>query len=94
MDTILKNKTAIVALALLLIAFYVLSLVFGGAVPTESESAEEKNAALVEIAGELSTIEFNQEIFSSRAYRQLIDFSTALPAEAPGRSNPFGVIGR
>ncbi len=94
MDTILKNKKAIITLAVLLIIFYVFSLFFSGTPGDVGESATETNASLVEVAGELSTIEFKKEIFSNPAYKQLVDFSAILPTDTPGRSNPFDVIGR
>lgn len=94
MDIILKNKKAIVGLAILLIAFYLYSMFSEPSVETMGENVAESNSTLVEIADELSGIQFRQEIFSNPGYKQLIDFSGALPQQTPGRSNPFEVIGR
>lgn len=94
MDTILKNKKAIIVLAALLIAFYVLSMIFSGIGTGTGENAPESNADLVEIADELSTIQFKQEIFTNPAYTQLVDFTAPLPTDTPGRTNPFDLIGR
>lgn len=94
MDIILQNKKAVIGIALLLIAFYAVSLFSTSGSMEEEPSAVETNAAIVEIAGELSGIQFKHDIFSDPGYRSLVDFSAALPQENPGRSNPFAQIGR
>lgn len=94
MDTILKNKKAIIGLAILLIAFYLYSLFSDPMAVTVEESVAQSNSSLVEIADELSSIQFRQEIFSRPGYKQLIDFSAEIPQQAQGRPNPFGIIGR
>jgi hypothetical protein len=93
MDFILKNKKTVIAFALLLVAFYVYSI-FSDPEVAGTDQMAEGAATLVEIADELSGIQFNQEIFSEPAYRQLVDFTATLPSESPGRPNPFEVIGR
>lgn len=94
MDNILKNKTAILSLVLLLIAFYAYSVFFGSesgeVVATPAESGEE----IVSLAEELSEINFRQDVFSQPGYRYLVDFSTELSSQPMGRTNPFGVVGR
>ncbi|MDO8424031.1 MAG: hypothetical protein Q7S54_00280 [bacterium] len=54
-------------------------------------SAEEN---LVKTAEELSSINFDRQLFAAPAYRFLTDFSSAFPQEPLGRSNPFDIIGR
>lgn len=94
MDNILKNKTAILSLVMLLIAFYAYSVFFGSepgeVVATPAESGEE----IVSLAEELSEINFRQDVFSQPGYRYLVDFSTELSSQPMGRTNPFGVVGR
>lgn len=52
------------------------------------------DATLVKTAAELSSIDFNNDLFAAPAYRFLTDFSIIIPQEPVGRPNPFDAIGR
>jgi|GEM_PF-5291124 len=49
-------------------------------------------AEVVSLYSSLQSITFDQTLFSSPAYRNLTDFSTPLPTETVGRSNPFDAL--
>lgn len=93
-DSLVKNKSAVVGIVILLLAFFAYSIIFksDGAPLVAEPSVEGEN--LVEIADELSNISFKQDIFASPGYKALIDFSAPLPSEQPGRRNPFDTLGR
>lgn len=93
MDLVLKNKKSVIALVLLLIAFFFYSVFFAPE-PEINAPAAVPGEDLLNIANKLSGINFNQELFKMRGYRALTDFSVAIPQEATGRTNPFEVIGR
>jgi hypothetical protein len=95
MDTIIKNKTAIVSLVLLILAFFFYSMFFGD--DSETLIAPANTAAgteLIALSKELSGISFSQDLFSTPAYRMLVDFGSEVLPQPTGRPNPFGIIGR
>ncbi len=50
-------------------------------------------ADLLQLSNGLSKVTLNQELFSSLSYRNLSDWSTALPEAPVGRANPFERLG-
>jgi hypothetical protein len=95
MDTITQNKTAILSLVLLILAFFGYSYFFGGS--SDVMVAQVNTAAgteLIELSRELSGINFNQDLFATPGYRQLVDFGSEVLPQPIGRPNPFGAIGR
>jgi hypothetical protein len=49
-------------------------------------------ADVVSLYSSLQSINFDQTLFTSTAYENLTDFSTALPSIPLGRSNPFSAL--
>lgn len=49
-------------------------------------------AEVVSLYSSLQSINFDQTIFNSPAYQNLTDFSTPLPTETVGRTNPFDAL--
>jgi len=93
MDTLIKNKTAIVALVILILGFLAYSILFSSDQVEETVTSGE-NTDILELSQELSNISFDQELFTSPGYMMLKDFSAELEAQPTGRSNPFGAIGQ
>lgn len=63
--------------------------------PVPSElSASSVGDDLLKIFGELQKVTLDQAIFSAPDYLLLTDFSTSIPPQTTGRSNPFDIIGR
>ena len=94
MDNILKNKTAILGIVLLLVAFYAFSVFFGSDGEVIAPETGQNGEEIVKLADELSSINFREDVFSQPGYRMLVDFSTELTSEPMGRANPFGVVER
>jgi hypothetical protein len=49
-------------------------------------------AEVVSLYSSLQSITFDQSLFTSTGYTNLTDFSTPLPTEAIGRTNPFDAL--
>jgi hypothetical protein len=95
MDTLLKNKKAVIVFILLVLAFFLYGAIFvPDASPSDEAAVTPGHEDLLNIANELSSINFRQELFSAPAYRALLDFSTDIPPQPAGRPNPFQIIGR
>ncbi|OHA92194.1 MAG: hypothetical protein A3J09_01790 [Candidatus Zambryskibacteria bacterium RIFCSPLOWO2_02_FULL_51_21] len=93
MNALLENKKAIVALVVLVLGFFIYSMVVGPQkTPTAGETSPGED--LVKTAEKLSSINFDQALFKTSGYKSLIDWSPAVPAQPTGRANPFEVIGR
>ncbi len=90
----LRNKTILGSTLLVIVALLTYNFFLKGnsIVPTEGEN--QVGSDLIQISEELSGASFNQELFSEPAYRFLTDFSTPIPAQVVGRTNPFDIIGR
>lgn len=91
-----KNKGTLAAVALLVVAIFLYNFFFKSkaiTVPSES-SASAIGEDLIKIRGELQKVTLDQSVFSSPGYLLLTDFSTLIPEQATGRSNPFDIIGR
>ncbi len=84
------------AVALLVAAIVLYNFFFKSeAITVPSESAASAiGEDLIKIRGDLQKVTLDQTIFSSPGYLLLIDFSTEIPKQATGRSNPFDIIGR
>ena len=61
--------------------------------PSESSVSGVGND-LLKIFSELQSVTFDQSLFSSPGYLGLTDFSTSIPPQTTGRTNPFDAIGR
>jgi len=96
METLKKNKGTLAAIALFVVAIFLYNFFFKSeaiTVPSES-SASAIGDDLIKIRGDLQKVTLDQSVFSSSGYLLLTDFSTAIPEQATGRSNPFDIIGR
>jgi len=95
MDIFLKNKSAVVAITVLLLGFLLYSVLMSPADTAPGQTvADNPGEDLVAVAAELSSITFRQDVFQSAGYRSLVDWSVAIPSEPAGRPNPFETIGR
>jgi hypothetical protein len=93
-DALVKNKTAVIGIVVLLLAFLAYSI-FKSPAPTDPLADKPvSEEALVQTAEELSGITFRQDLFATPAYKALVDWSVTLPEEQGGRKNPFNPIGK
>lgn len=93
MNTLLENKKAVIALVVVVLAFFIYSVMMPDAAPAPT-SAASPGEDLVQVAEELSSINFDQNLFKTAGYKSLVDWSPVVPAQPTGRPNPFEVIGR
>lgn len=96
MKVLAKNKGILAAVALFIAAMFLYNIFFKSEVVTTSSesSAFSVGDDLLKIRGELQEVTLDRTVFSSPGYLLLTDFSTAIPQQATGRSNPFDIIGR
>ena len=94
MELLRKNSKMIILALVLGGAFYVYTTFFGGDVVVEQDaSAEQVGSEILALKNSLESVNLDQSLFSYSTYKSLIDFSTPLPQQTPGRLNPFNLIG-
>ena len=97
MDFLKKNMVPIAAGVLLLAGIYVYEAYFSGsstsATLTQSDSSVALSQSLLVTLQNLHTIKLDNSIFSDPAYQSLTDFGVVIPAQTPGRRNPFAPLG-
>ncbi len=59
-----------------------------------SVAAENIGTDIIALNASIERVNLDAAIFSSSAYRRLVDFSVQIPSQPVGRLNPFDVIGR
>lgn len=96
MDFLKQNKGLIVAVIVFAIGIYIYSSYQKTAVPVTSadKAAERVGFDVLELSASLDSVILDQDLFASDLYRHLVDFSTPLQPQTPGRANPFSPIGR
>lgn len=96
MKTIIKNKSILVAVAILVLMVFFYKFFFQSeriSVPNEL-SASSIGDDLLKIYAQLQKVTLDQSTFSSAEYLDLTDFTTSILPETTGRANPFDLIGR
>lgn len=92
-----KNQKMILVVVLIGAAFYFYTTLFktdGVAVVTPQDlTAQQVGASVLELSSKLKKVDLDQGLFTQSLYKKLVDFSTPIPDQQPGRSNPFNVIG-
>lgn len=81
----------------LMLGFFLYNTYFNNDLPIELERdplQAQAADALIKMSKDLESVDFKQDLFSSSGYRLLTDFSTAIPSEPVGRTNPFAAIGQ
>ncbi len=98
METLAKNKKLLGLVTLVVAIFFLYNFLANSGeetAPRETGLATtEADDELIKMATELSNVNFNKELFSAPGYRFLTDFSTVIPQQPVGRTNPFDIIGR
>ena len=96
MKTLIQNKNTLAIIAFFILAMFIYNFFFKSDVisPTTETEASIIGDDLIKIHNDLQAVTLSREVFTSAAYLYLTDFSTAIPQQAVGRSNPFNNIGR
>jgi hypothetical protein len=93
MESLAKNKGSY-AILIVLIAGMLAYRFFAKPSADAPAATLPIGADIIEMANNLSKASLSREIFSSRGYLMLSDFSTAVIQQPIGRANPFNIIGR
>ena len=98
MELFHKYQKIILVVVLLGSGFYFYTTYFnseGGATPIPQDAnAEQVGNEVLALYNSLQSVTLDQGIFNYSLYKNLIDFSTPVPYQTPGRSNPFNIIGQ
>ncbi len=94
MELISKNKGALLAVLLFVLALFAYNMLSTAMPAPEPVSAASLGADLLKISDNISRATLSRELFSANGYRLLFDFSTPLIPEPVGRTNPFAPIGQ
>lgn len=91
-----KNKNLIIAIVVILLAFWAYNTFFKseGLVTSDNIAADEVGSDVLDLSASLQSVTLDQSLFASPLYKHLIDFSLPIPSQPSGRVNPFDIIGR
>ncbi|MBX4198979.1 hypothetical protein KW800_01735 [Candidatus Parcubacteria bacterium] len=96
MQYIQKNKSILIAIALFALVIWAYGAFIKG--PSTSvatnQSAQKVGGDVLDLYSSLKAVSLDQTLFSTALYRHLQDFSSDIPLQPVGRTNPFDVIGR
>lgn len=95
MKALKNNMGAIITIVVLIILFFVYQSFFKPSVSVPVSGSTNPNVGqdVVDLYTTLQVVTLNQNLFTTPAYRNLIDFSTVLQDQPKGRRNPFDLIG-
>ena len=96
METFSKGKGILGLVAIFVVGMFLYNLFFKPESASIVSSLDSTGAGneLIKIRQELQAVTFDQTLFTSPGFVNLIDFSTAITPQPTGRSNPFNTIGR
>ncbi|MEK7147906.1 MAG: hypothetical protein AAB758_01255 [Patescibacteria group bacterium] len=97
MQVLEKNKTAveiIIGFVLVVVAYNLFSSYFVSTDVSLTASPTTLGADLLKMSQDLSIANLDQSLFAKPSYTYLTDFSTPIPREPVGRTNPFDTIGQ
>lgn len=91
-----KNKTLVIALVLFAVAILVYNFFLQPTVNTIDQNSATATAGgdVVALNQRLQSATLDQSLFSTTAYRELVDFSTPIASQPIGRTNPFDILGQ
>ena len=91
----LKNNTGIiVSIIIFVAAIWIYKSFFGSTdVITLDTSGQVMGSDILQLNSNLQTVTLDKTLFGTTAYKSLVDFSTTVPQQPIGRSNPFAALG-
>ena len=89
------SKLILALLAIFIVGMFIYNslLSSGDVMPLDLTSSTIGND-LLELRNELQQVTLERELFSDNKFLELADFSTVIPTQPTGRTNPFNAIGR
>lgn len=94
MSNKVNNKLILVVVLVVLLALLWYGFVDTGTTSVETDGGPRVGTDLIEMTMELANARLDQSLFTEPNYLYLIDFSTIVPPQPLGRTNPFDAIGR
>ena len=96
METFSKGKGILGLAAIFVVAMFLYNLFFKPESASIVSNLDASGAGneLIKMRQELQAVTFDQTLFNSAGYVNLIDFSTAILSQPTGRPNPFNTIGK
>ncbi len=96
MNLLKKYKVTFLSILIFILAIILYKTFFSSLITVSTQSAEAQSVGsdLVTLYQNLQKVSLDQSLFSSPAYRSLIDYSVPLFQQPTGRTNPFDLIGR
>ncbi|KND48657.1 MAG: hypothetical protein AB200_02940 [Parcubacteria bacterium C7867-005] len=96
MKLLQKNKGFLIIIAVFILVIFIYKNFFqapGAGLAGEEIPTVNVGSDVLELNNSLESVTLDQSVFATRAYRNLIDFSTEVMEQPKGRRNPFGLIG-
>ena len=90
-------KSAIAIIVILILGLFGYNTFFGQEEVTlglDNLSTSNIGTEVVSLRNSLQAVTLDRDIFSDAGFLELSDFSTNIPEQPIGRTNPFNVIGR
>ncbi len=95
MESLKKNKGIILAVVVFIIAIGAYKLFSTNvSITSDQQAAKIIGADIIALNASIERVNLDPALFSSRSYKNLVDFSTPIPSQPIGRLNPFDLIGR
>ncbi|MHB0977852.1 MAG: hypothetical protein ACYC1K_00355 [Minisyncoccota bacterium] len=95
MKALKNNMGALITIAVLLVLFFVYQSFFKPNINSVASGSVDQNVGqdVVALYTTLQAVDLDQNLFTTPAYKNLVDFSTVLQDQPKGRRNPFDLIG-
>ncbi len=95
MKALKNNIGALITIIVLIVLFFVYQSFFKLNINLAVSGSVDQNVGqdVVALYTTLQAVDLDQNLFTTPAYKNLIDFSTALQDQPKGRRNPFDLIG-
>jgi len=96
LKSLAKNKSLLLSILILVLLFVVYNNFFKSETTSFIVDPQVKaiGANIVKTYADLQSVEFDTKLFTAPAYTNLTDFSTPIPSQTVGRTNPFDLLGR
>lgn len=94
MQTIKNNKGILISIIIFIAGIWIYKSFFAPSDVIELDtSGKAIGNDILELNSNLQTVTLDKTLFGTTAYKSLVDFSTTVPLQPIGRTNPFAIIG-
>jgi hypothetical protein len=92
MKALKDNKGTVIAVILVIIGLFVYKSFFSSSAAVDDTATAAVGSDVIALNARLQTVTLSQTVFTTPAYKALIDFTTPIPVQPVGRANPFDPI--